>query len=418
MKKLLPYILVGIIVTAVIVLVVTDHNDEKRTLDKRLSFRKKDKIPYGTWVAYEGLKYLFPNASISTNAKEPGNWDSLSNYESGQALIIISPTFYADDYEMKKIIRFVESGNDVFISSAIISDYVKNILNCTISYQDIYDLVTGKPVNQDTLEVSLANPPFQRTYNYSYPGRRLGSYFYKFDTAVSTVLGREHDGNPNFIHLKAGQGNLYFHLAPMAFSNYFLLRNKNMGYYEDVLSVISRDKKIVVWDEYYLYKKYSYERRSGGDGDNGEKGNSWLSALFSYPALKWALLTAIFTLLLYVLLEMRRKQRYIPVIAKPRNDSLDFVKTIGRLYYDKGDHKNLSRKMAAYFLEHVRNRYKLKTTELNEEFIKNLQFKTGVDESEIRSLVFFIRDMENAPAISDHQLQYFHKQLESFYNKV
>jgi hypothetical protein len=115
---------------------------------------------------------------------------------------------------------------------------------------------------------------------------------------------------------------------------------------------------------------------------------------------------------------MRRKQRYIPVITKPKNDSLDFVKTIGRLYYDKGDHKNLCRKMSAYFLEHVRNRYKLATTELNEDFIKNLQFKTGADESEIRSIVFFIREMENAATVSDHQLQYFHKQLEIFYSKT
>lgn len=415
MKKFLPYILIGVIITAVIILIVTDHNDQKRLLDKRLSFRKKDKIPYGTYVAYESLKYLFPGASISTNAKEPGYWDSLSNYEAKQALIIISPTFYADEFEMKKIIRFIENGNDVFISSAIVSEDVKTILNCTTSYQDIYDLVTGKPVNEDTLQVSLTNPPYQRSYNYSYPGRRLGSFFYKIDTTIATVLGREHEGNPNFVRFKAGQGNLYFHLAPMAFSNYFILRDRNMSYYEDVLSVMSKDKKTVVWDEYYLYKKYTFENRRSDDEDSG---NSWLKALFSYPALKWALLTAIFTLLVYVLLEMRRKQRYIPIITKPRNDSLDFVKTIGRLYYDKGDHKNLCRKMSAYFLEHVRNRYKLKTTELSEEFIKNLQFKTGADETEIRSIVFFIRDMENVGVITDHQLHYFHKQLESFYNKA
>jgi hypothetical protein len=186
-----------------------------------------------------------------------------------------------------------------------------------------------------------------------------------------------------------------------------------MGYYEDVLSVISPETKTIVWDEYYLTKRYYNDRRSPDDRRGG-----WLSAMFSYPALKWALLTALFTLLLYVLLEMRRKQRYIPVVAKPRNDSLDFVKTIGRLYYDKADHKNLCRKMAAYFLEHVRNRYKLPTAELNEEFIKNLQYKSGLNEAEIRSIVLFIKEMESAPVISDHQLMYFHKQLEFFYSKT
>ena len=115
---------------------------------------------------------------------------------------------------------------------------------------------------------------------------------------------------------------------------------------------------------------------------------------------------------------MRRKQRVIPVIAKPRNDSMDFVKTIGRLYYDKGDHKNLSRKMAAYFLEHVRNRYKLSTVNLDEQFIKNLQFRTNCEEYEIRGIVSFIKYIEDAPVIDQKELSEFHKQLEAFYKKA
>ena len=411
MRKLLPYILGALIVAAVIVLIATDSRDKEPTLDERLSFRKKDKIPYGTFVAYENLKHLFPHARISASMKEPGFWDSLSLYDPDQALIIISPAFYADDFEMKKLIRFVEKGNDVFISSAVISDDVQAMLNCNVSYLDLYDLFSGTPFEADTLRVSLSNPPFERSRIYMYPGKRLGCHFFKLDSSISTVLGTGHSGNPNFIHLKAGQGNLYFHLAPMAFTNYFLLRDKNMSYYEDILSVISKKTKTLVWDEYYASRRQPHNRR--GDGRSG-----WMSTLFRYPPLKWGLLTAIFTLIVFVLLEMRRKQRYIPVVTRPRNDSLDFVKTIGRLYYDKGDHKNLSRKMSAYFLEHVRNRYKLPTSELNDDFIRNLQFKTGLNESEIKGIVYFIRDMEKAEVISEQQLAYFHKQLESFYSKA
>jgi hypothetical protein len=203
----------------------------------------------------------------------------------------------------------------------------------------------------------------------------------------------------------------------MAFTNYFLLSGRNKEYYEDVLSVISPSTKKVVWDEYFLTKRTAQQ-----DPANTRKG--WLGTLLatenaagkkSFAAGFWIL---VLLLLVYVLMEMRRKQRYIPVIKKPANDSLDFVKTIGRLYYDKGDHKNLCRKMSAYFLEHVRNRYKLATYELNEEFVQNLKFKTGVNEEELRSIVFFIRDIDMHPAMTEHQLAYFHKQLESFYNKT
>lgn len=410
MKKILPYILGAIIIAAAVLLIFTGDREKKRELDERISFRRGDKIPYGTYVAYNGLQSIFPNASISTNSNGPGNWDSLSSYEEDQALIIISPYFFADDFEMKRIIRFVENGNNVFISALVVSEDVKSILNCGISYLDMYDLFSKKPIEEDTLVVSLANPPFKRSYSYMYPGKKLDCHFLRIDTTVTTVLGSS-KGDPNFIHLKAGKGNLYFHLAPMAFSNYFLLREKNIGYYEDVLSVIPALTKKIVWDEYYWSKRRTNE-------PSPERRKGWLRTLMSYPGLKWALLTAIFALLVYTLLEMRRKQRYIPVMTKPKNDSLDFVKTIGRLYYDKGDHKNLCRKMSAYFLEHVRNRYKLPTSELNEEFIQNLQFKTGLSEGELRSIVYFIRDLEQEPVITDHQLAYFHKQLQTFYSKI
>lgn len=74
--------------------------------------------------------------------------------------------------------------------------------------------------------------------------------------------------------------------------------------------------------------------------------------------------------------------------------------------------------MGSYFLEHVRNRYKLQTNKLDEEFIKNLQFKTNGDEPEIRGIVSFIKYADDAPAISDDELAEFHKQLESFYKKA
>src|SRR5690242_20718110 len=115
---------------------------------------------------------------------------------------------------------------------------------------------------------------------------------------------------------------------------------------------------------------------------------------------------------------MRRKQRYIPVVKKLRNDSLDFVKTIGRLYHDKGDHRNLSRKMSAYFLEYVRSRFKLPTAKLDDEFVKNLHFKTGVDQAEIRELVDSIKEVDESYSISADKMIAFHKQLESFYKKI
>ena len=67
---------------AMLVLFFTGDNKDKRQLDERITFRAKDKIPYGTYVAYENLDHIFPDATIVTSKQEPGYWDSLSNYDS------------------------------------------------------------------------------------------------------------------------------------------------------------------------------------------------------------------------------------------------------------------------------------------------------------------------------------------------
>ncbi len=407
MKKNLIYILVSILGTAILVLFLISKNSRAKALDERLSFYKKDKIPYGTYVAYENLKYVFPEASIFSSRQEPGYWDSLSNYETDQAVIIISPRFEIDEYEMRKLIRFTENGNDVFISTLEIPYASAKLLHCSVNTSD---LMLGRLMQQeerDTVKISLSSPPYAKKNIYSYPGRRYDLSFSRLDKTITTELGYNGKGFANFVHFKHGKGNLYIHLAPIAFTNYFLLHKNNMAYYENVLSVISPSTKKIVWDEYFLAKR-SQKR----------KDPNWLSEFMKHEELRWALLTALLALLLYVLMEMRRKQRPIPVIARPKNDSLDFVKTIGRLYYDKGDHKNLSRKMAAYFLEHVRIRYKLATNVLNEEFIKNLQFKTGYEEEELRDIIHFINNLDHINTVSDKQLAAFHKQLENFYTKT
>lgn len=410
MKKYLPYFIAILLAGAVIALFLTGDNKTEKQLDERITLRYRDKTPYGTYVAYQSLKYIFPKAAIYTNRYEPGYWDSLSSYETDQALIIITGKFNADEGEMKKLISFVEKGNDVFVSARSVSYSVADMMNCRVNNADISSYTNDGINVEDSLSVYLKSPPFDKEYSYSYPGKKMDASFYEVDKARAEVIGEDGISRPDFIHMVAGKGNFYIHLAPLAFTNYFLLHKDNIGYYEKALSVINPGITRVVWDEYYLNKKFLDENEQDGAG--------WFSVLSRYPALKAALLTAILTLVLYVLLEMRRKQRPIPVLTRPRNDSLDFVKTIGRLYFDKGDHKNLCRKMAAYFLEHVRHSYKLATGVLDDEFVKHLQFKSGAEEYEIRGIVSFIKYLDDVPAVNHTMLMDFHKQLESFYKKA
>ena len=402
MSKYVPYIVLGIAVLLLGALLLVSSRQKEKVMDERITLRAKDKIPYGTYVAYKLLPKLFPEASVIQDNNNPGHWDEITSDETNQAVIFVGKDFDAEQYELNRLYAFAKNGNYIFIIAHSLSYEATKFFNCSDnSYYYDFD-------SPDSLEVNLLNPPFNTRTSFIFPGKRYESYFSKIDTATTLVLGRGNKGNINFIQMKTGNGGIFIHLAPLAFSNYFLLHKNNIDYYKNVFAVIPQNVSSVVWNDYYLTKL-----RISKEDDPG-----WFRVLLKYPAFRWGLLTALGALFLFVLLEMRRKQRMIPEWAKPQNESLDFVKTIGRLYFDKGDHKNLAKKMGAYFLEHIRSQYKLTTHTIDDDFINAVHHKTAYPLEELKSIVRFIQFVDTAPAISESQLSYFHKQLELFYQNT
>lgn len=404
MKKFWPYIIALAVLGLVLVVIIGATRKLPRKMDERITLRSKDKIPYGTAAAKDLIPSLFPDAAVWYDTKSPGYWEETSARDSNQVVILMCGFFNAEDYELRQILNFVESGNYVYIIARGFSTDAQSAFN--ISYgQDNFSLLFD--VGEDSLRMRLEKPFFSSDSTFIYPGKKFESWFESYDTAHASVLGKNEHW-PNFIRMNIGTGSLFIHTAPLAFSNYFILHKNNIHYFEQALSVIPQKVKTIVWNEYYLSKKTN----------NRQKSPNWLSILFRYPPFKWGFLTALFGILLFVLLNSRRKQRIIPAYASPRNESLDFVKTMGRLYYDRRDHQNLAKKMSVYFLEHVRSTYKLPTHSLDEPFIEALQYKSGFSRGDLNEIVSFIQYLQNGGNVNEHQLIHFHNQLESFYQNT
>lgn len=405
MKKVFPYIIGGVLLVLLSIIMLSNKLKPQRRMDERITLKQRDKIPYGTSVARELLSSLFPYAALPYDTRYPGNWDSIAIDEGAQAIILVADYFDADDDELKELAGFVAKGNYIFVIARTASDAVTDFFNLSFSSQSsgYYGYLS-----RDSLRIKLLPPAFKTDSLFIYPGRQYESFFYSFDTSRTAVLGTNDKGRPDFIRMDKGKGSFFIHTSPLAFSNYFILHKNNVAYYENALSVIPKSVHTVLWNEYYLEKP---SNPKDGEPD-------WLGILFQYPAFKWGLLIALFTLLLFVLSGMRRRQRIIPLHQKPANDSLDFIKTLGRLYYDKKDHKNLTTKMAAYFLEHVRSVYKLPTHTLDDDFVKALHHKSGYAEAEIKTIVAAITNLKTLAAITEEQLASFHKGLELFYQNT
>lgn len=404
MKKFLPYIITFCILALIAVVIIAANRKLPRRMDERITLREKDKIPYGTAAARHLISSLFPHSIITSDSKSPGYWKDISLESNKQAVILMSGYFNADEFEIKKILDFASNGNYVLIIGRGFSTDAQTAFNFTYA-QDNSSVFYNE--SQDSLRVKLEKPSFPSDSLFVYPGTKFESWFETFDTSHTTVLGRN-ENLPNFIRMDVGDGSVFIHAAPLAFSNYFILHKNNIHYFEQALSVFPTDVETIVWNDYYLNKKVN----------NNNKEPSWLAPLMKIPAFKYGFLVLLLLLLLWALLNSRRMQRMIPVYKKPRNESLDFVKTMGRLYYDRRDHKNLAKKMGIYFLEHVRSTYKLPTHTLDEQFVEALHFKSGYSNSELNEIVSFVRYLQEDGAVREEELIHFYNQLESFYQNT
>jgi predicted nucleic acid-binding protein len=99
------------------------------------------------------------------------------------------------------------------------------------------------------------------------------------------------------------------------------------------------------------------------------------------------------------------------------NTTLEFVSTIGNLYYQRGDHKNIADKKIQFFFDYLHAHYYVTTTQRNENFVSLLARKSGVGEQTVRSLINTINQILLKEKISKEELTSLNTLLEKFYKK-
>ncbi|MEJ0057383.1 MAG: hypothetical protein WDN75_18035 [Bacteroidota bacterium] len=116
-----------------------------------------------------------------------------------------------------------------------------------------------------------------------------------------------------------------------------------------------------------------------------------------------------------MIFESKRKQRIIPIIRPLENTSLEFVGTIGNLYYQRSDHKNIAEKKIIFLFDQIRTRYFLNPNSPGENFISLLAKKAGKGEGQIRKLFDTIARIQEKPSINENELIELNTQIEKFY---
>jgi len=368
-------------------------------IDWRKTFVETDKIPYGTFVLYDQLPSLFPQSDIKNITVTPYEYfnayynEKNGIHETTGNYLYVDEHLDIDDVSAQELLDFASEGNTLFIATPYPPKKFYDSLHLHVSTK--YD-------RKGKAELGFVNPRFSNDTITIETGLN-NIYFSKLDAETTTILGYQKFDSIkriNFVKVHYGSGNIYLHLQPILFTNYHLLKKDNQKYASTALTYLPEGTI-----------HFDYHHKLGK-----ALGDSPLRFILSKPALKSAWYLALFSLLLFMVFNAKRKQRIVRVIKPLENTTVAFTKTIGNLYYETKDHNNLIAKKITYFLEYIRRVHYLDTEHLDEKFSRQLALKSGKDKAQTQKLVDLIVYLNAKRECTEHDLLNLNKTIEDFYN--
>lgn len=389
------YIILGIVVLFLIV----SNFSGSRGLDTRPSYSNDDKIPFGTYVFYNMLHNAFPGKQVTSYDKDLSKLlDEISTDTTGKNLIIVNRSFEPDNTETKRLLSFVNNGNNLFVAASDISSDFLSELH-----------INTKVINYGNHDTAYLN--FKDSALYSTTGAyniRLVTSRYAFEGAEnnSTLLGINENQAPNLIRIPHGEGYIILNTIPESYANINMVSEKNWEYAMKSMSCLPLAN--AVWED----RTITHEQ----EPIRGE--SSTLSFIMKHPPLKYAWYLLLLSVLLFVLFEGKRKQKVIPLLDPMHNASVEFAKTIGRLYLDKRDNKSLAMKKITFFMEYLRTRFYIRSGQVDEALIEQVISKSALPEMEIRQLFMSIQTGRAAASLADEELLRLNEKIDEFYKKT
>lgn len=355
----------AVIFIIIMVILALFEVNKKEVTDWRKNFNVNKKSPFGLFVFNKEAKDLFKN-NLTKLDVAPYDYYTEKDKKPHNILIVESEM---DQESWNKILDEVSKGSDAMIIANRLPKNISDTIGfygSKISYEDQNVLkLTDKKYQNDFIK--LDKFPSGRGFSYIKPNVQI----------LGKTVEENNDDQANFIKASFGKGTIYVHCEPLFLTNYYLLQSGNVKYAQSVFSYLS-DRETLWFVE-----------------SNTKESSSLLRFILSNPALKYAWWVFLGGLILFIFFNVKRKQRIVPIIEPLKNTSVDFVKSIGNLYLQEGDFHDMMAKKAQYFLNKVRLDLLIDTQNLDEEFAKKLQLKTGKSAEMINEAIILIKKAQD-----------------------
>lgn len=418
------YLTLGIVIVLLIGLVYFfANNGRKGKFDWRETYSETSKQPFGSFVVHDILKSYFPahsfnelQSKVAQSLPNPDSLKTVSNY------VFLGDGWHLDTADTDKLLLFVQEGNNAFIAANVLPNYFLETTmadSCDNEYETPHLLHDWA----DSITLNLKHPqiaeksPF--TYIHIIQDSRTPMDWSYWDTTRShcvsssqdlTFLGQMNDDFINFIKFRYGKGTIYVHTNPLVFTNFYMIDSSKARYASKVLSHIPEGD--IYWDTKSRIDRNVLRKMNGSNTQLNKEGP--LKYVLEQPALRWAWFLFLALIALYLIFTAKRRQRTIPVLEDKSNTSLEFIQTIGNMYFQQGNHISLCDMMLKQFQTFVREKYHLASREMNEDFISHLALKSDIPTERIKRIVAY-EDLIYRNSITEQSMVEFYHLLNNFY---
>ena len=380
----------GIGIVLILLYLVAQYNKPTPT-NWAPTYLATDKIPYGTFIIRDRIKDILPKAKIQESKRPVYNTLKNQNFNNASYFLIAQKIDVSKtDFDQMK--KFMQAGNTVFIASYDFGKLEKEL-----------KIETSTTMSADRPSLNFTNPNLKTDANYGFE-RGIGTqYFSKIDFKKGIVLGINNNKQPNFVKYNYGKGALFLISEPGFYTNFNMLDKYGAEYAAKTLSYIQASDQII-FDDYFSAQK--------------NETTDVLRVFFKHPELKWAYYLTIFSLVIFVLYEIKRRQRIIPIADPLKNASVEYAHVVGSVYYHERNNLDIAKKKINYFMEYLRTRYFLKTNEIGSDFATLLMEKTGINEPSAKTLTRYFIQIPQMRTLSDQELISLNQSIEFFHQNT
>ena len=368
-------------------------NDKKieifRSNNWNRKYQLKDKDPYGLFLFNEILAaHLDSNHSVK-NINKWSDYDSLVNKKEKSTYIFIGQDFQLLNNEIDTLLKDVENGSDLMIS---FYDLTSNLYDRFFNYIDFdYDYSDSIVVYANNLKYTMYNIHQTDTVAMKWEAFVNETLIDSSFETLSSFMEMS-----NFIKIKRGKGHIFLHANPQFYFNHQVLRNDGFYYSNFTINQFSKQRN-VYWLE--LGRKMDNEGKENttvNEGKDSKKDDSLLQLFFKNPSLLWAMLTAIFGFILFIIFRAKRMRPVVPMIPPKRNMTTAFADTITSIYYQNHSPYGILKVQRKNFYHAIHKHFYIDLTRRNEDReIRILAEKSNVSIESLKELLALIETTES-----------------------